>query len=118
MKREPGFYWVELVHWKVATIARWNGIGWVFPSGLSASPRVRKVVSGRLTPPGKDGLPQPLERVLLEVPGKSYREELCILRVNAATGSVYVAPMPPSGKRVKPPAVATDRSRESRSPKG
>lgn len=53
MKRVPGFYWVELVHMRgVATISRWNGVGWVHIPGVWAStPRVRKVLSERLAPP-------------------------------------------------------------------
>jgi hypothetical protein len=91
-KRQPGFYWVEIVHWAGnPIIARWNGSDWVVPAGLSAmaTPRVRRVISGRITPPGKGSIPLPLERVLLDT-GKGYREELRIERINAATGSVYV----------------------------
>jgi hypothetical protein len=92
VKRSPGFYWVVLVHLPgVATIARWNGREWslsVWDGDREA--RVRKVLSGRLAPPGKDGLQLPLKRVLLDS-GKGYREELKVDRVNHATGAVFVS---------------------------
>jgi hypothetical protein len=59
-------------------------------TAANSSPRVRKVLSGRLTPP-KDGMiPLPVERVLLDS-GKGYREELNVDHVNHATGAVYVS---------------------------
>lgn len=108
MKRQSGFYWVELVRGKV-TIAQWTNVflprrgsdgpararwggNWTFPAGgYPCSPRVRKVLSGRLVPPSKGGIPLPLENVLLEEPGKSYRTALRILKSNLATGTIYVA---------------------------
>ena len=70
---------------------RWSGSAWVTPAVIwSQTLRVRKVLSGRLTPPSKDWLPSPPERVLLDT-GKGYREELTVDRVNHATGAVYVS---------------------------
>ena len=52
MKREPGFYWVVLAHHpRVATIARWNGREWSYSIWDHGRYGVRKVLSGRLTPP-------------------------------------------------------------------
>lgn len=94
MRREPGFYWVALVGLRgVSTIARWDGEGWCFAAKAYAAAypnRVRKVLSGRLTPPSNDWIPSPPNRVLLES-GKGYREELNVDRVNHATGAVYVS---------------------------
>lgn len=107
MKRQSGFYWVELVRGKV-TIAQWTNVflprrgsdgpararwggSWMLPAGSYRDTRVRKVLSGRLTPPFKGSIPLPLENVLLEEPGKSYRTALRILKSNHATGTIYVA---------------------------
>jgi hypothetical protein len=93
VKRVTGFYWVELVRWRgVPIVAHWNGVEWAFAarSYPLLSPRVRKVLSGRLNPPGSFEIRLPVERVLLDS-GKGYREELNVDRVNHATGAVYVS---------------------------
>lgn len=90
-KREPGFYWVLMGgQGQIPVVARWTGEAWSHGFGLGYA-RVRKVLSGRLVPPGKGGIPLPLENVLLEEPGKSYRTALRILKSNHATGTIYVA---------------------------
>lgn len=95
MKRWPGLYWVQLQRKPgQPTVARWTGFFWTQPTHVPFSRenalRVRKVLSGRLTPPSKDWLPSPPDRVLLDT-GKGYREELKVDRVNHATGAVYVS---------------------------
>lgn len=53
MKREHGFYWVELVRWAgCPTIAYWDGKQWTRPGQPHwAYLRVRRMLSGRLIPP-------------------------------------------------------------------
>jgi len=50
MKREPGFYWVMVVHSPVPCVARWTGKTWMH-AHMFGYPRVRKVLSERLKPP-------------------------------------------------------------------
>jgi hypothetical protein len=96
VKRAPGLYWVQLQRMTgQPTVALWTGFIWLPPINYQLVPRqpelrVRKVLSGRLTPPDKDWLPSPPTRVLLDT-GKGYREELNVDRVNHATGAVYVS---------------------------
>lgn len=57
-KRERGHYWVLLKHWRIATVAFWNGRDWRFTEA-PLYPHVRKVVSERLTPPNALGVITP-----------------------------------------------------------
>jgi hypothetical protein len=50
-EREPGFYWVLVAHAPgLPIVARWTGRSWMHATSFGY-PRVRKVLSERLTPP-------------------------------------------------------------------